>query len=93
MIPFASWFRAPQVYPNLTSQRRPNQLGLRVGPSPFRAQYWHKNACYYHLRNLRHRIAYKLEFGNEINVSVDGTNSRYTERDLFLLPDGIGETV
>ena len=93
MIPFASWVRSPPVYPNPTSQPRPNQLGLRVGPSPSWAQYWHTNAYYYHPRSLRHRIAYKLEFGNEINVSVDGTNSRYTERGLFLLPDGIGETV
>jgi len=51
-------------------------------------QYWHTNACYYH-----HRIAYKLEVGNEINVSVDGTNLTYTGRGLFLLPDEIGETV
>jgi hypothetical protein len=34
----------------------------------------------------------RLEVGNEINVSVDGTNSRYTGRGLFLLPDETGET-
>ena len=35
----------------------------------------------------------RLEVGNEMNVSVDGTNSRYSGRGLFLLPDETGETV
>ena len=65
MIPLAPFFRSPLMYPDLTSQLRP--------------QY--------------RRIPYKLEVGNEINVSVDATDSRYTGRGLFLLPDGIRETI
>jgi hypothetical protein len=83
-------FRLPPVYRNLTSRCRPNQLGLRAGPSLYR----YTNVGCYHLRNHRHPSAYnKLEVGNERNIVVDGTNSRYTGRGLFLLLDGIGETV
>ena len=88
MNPFAA-FRLPPVYRNLMSRCRPNQLGLRAGPS---LQY--TNVGCYHLRNPRHPTAYnKLEVGNERNIVVDGTDSRYTGRGLFLLLDGIGETV
>jgi hypothetical protein len=92
MNPFAP-FRLHLVYRNLTSRRRPNHLGPRVGPSPFLEHYWHMNACYYHRRNPPRRTYNKPDVGNERKIMVDGTNSRYTERGLFLLLDGIGETV